>query len=53
MDIPTISLQGARAARDDARELVKKGLHPSHARQDVLSARSNEGKATFRAVSDE
>lgn len=52
-EYPTISLQGARAARDDARELVKKGLHPSHARQEVLSARINEGKATFRAVSDE
>ncbi|KML53866.1 hypothetical protein VL15_21890 [Burkholderia cepacia] len=50
---PTISLQDARAERDDARELVKKGLHPSHARQDVLSAHINEGKATFRAVSDE
>ncbi|VWD18958.1 MULTISPECIES: integrase arm-type DNA-binding domain-containing protein [Burkholderia] len=52
-EYPTISLQDARAARDDARELVKKGLHPSHARQEVLSARINEGEATFRAVSDE
>lgn len=52
-EYPTVSLQDARAARDDARELVKKGLHPSHARQEVLSARINEGKATFRAVSDE
>ncbi|VWD17678.1 integrase [Burkholderia lata] len=49
----SISLQGARAARDGARELVKKGLHPSHARQEVLSARIDEGKATFRAVCDE
>ncbi|UVE65270.1 tyrosine-type recombinase/integrase [Burkholderia pyrrocinia] len=52
-EYPTISLQDARAARDDARELVKKGLHPSHARQEMLSVRINEGKATFRAVSDE
>jgi len=52
-EYPTVTLQDARAARDDARELVKKGLHPSHARQEVLSARINEGKATFRAVSDE
>ncbi|WP_272545879.1 integrase arm-type DNA-binding domain-containing protein [Burkholderia cepacia] len=52
-EYPTISLQEARAARDDARELVKKGLHPSHARQEVLSARIDEGKATFRAVCDE
>ncbi|MGT0190797.1 integrase arm-type DNA-binding domain-containing protein [Burkholderia sp. GbtcB21] len=52
-EYPTVSLQAARAARDDVRELVKKGLHPSHARQEVLSARINEGKATFRAVSDE
>ncbi|MDN7905233.1 hypothetical protein QZM18_14065 [Burkholderia diffusa] len=40
-------------ARDEARALVKKGLHPFHARQEVLSARINEGKATFRVVSDE
>ena len=52
-EYPTISLQGARTARDDARELVTKGLHPPHARQEVLSARINEGKATFRVVSDE
>jgi integrase len=52
-EYPTISLQDARVARDHARELVKKGLHPSHARQEVLSARIDEGKATFRAVSDE
>ncbi|WP_321809177.1 MULTISPECIES: tyrosine-type recombinase/integrase [unclassified Burkholderia] len=52
-EYPTVSLQDARAARDDARELVKKGLHPSHMRQEVLSARIDEGKATFRAVSDE
>ncbi|MBF5013928.1 tyrosine-type recombinase/integrase [Burkholderia pseudomultivorans] len=52
-EYPTVSLQDARAARDEARELVKNGLHPSHARQEVLSARINEGKATFRAVSDE
>jgi len=37
-EYPTISLQDARTARDDARELVKKGLHPSHARQEVLAA---------------
>ncbi|EDT40020.1 hypothetical protein BamMEX5DRAFT_4200 [Burkholderia ambifaria MEX-5] len=35
-EYPTVSLQDARVARDDARELVKKGLHPSHARQEVL-----------------
>ncbi|MFP3504973.1 Arm DNA-binding domain-containing protein [Burkholderia sp. SIMBA_062] len=52
-EYPTVSLQDARVARDDARELVKKGLHPSHARQEVLSTRINEGKATFRSVSDE
>ncbi|WP_082746903.1 tyrosine-type recombinase/integrase [Burkholderia sp. MSMB1826] len=52
-EYPTINLQEARAARDHARELVRNGLHPSHARQEALSARINEGKATFRAVSDE
>jgi len=52
-EYPIISLQDARAARDGARELAKKGLHPSHARQEVLSAHINEDKAPFRAVSDE
>ncbi|UTV53446.1 Arm DNA-binding domain-containing protein [Burkholderia arboris] len=52
-EYPTISLQDARAARDDARGLVKKGLHPSHARQEVLSAPISEGKATFRVICDE
>ena len=52
-EYPTVSLQDARTARDDARALVKKGLHPSHARQNQLSARIDEGKATFRAISEE
>ncbi len=49
----SISLQDARAECDGPREFVKKGLHPSHERQEVLSTRINEGKATFRAVCDE
>ncbi|MGY4725160.1 Arm DNA-binding domain-containing protein [Burkholderia pyrrocinia] len=31
-EYPTVSLQTARVARDEARALVKKELHPSHAR---------------------
>ncbi len=46
-------MQDARAECDGPSEFVKKGLHPSHERQEVLSARINEGKAPFRAVSDE
>ncbi|WP_244137655.1 Arm DNA-binding domain-containing protein [Burkholderia sp. BCC1644] len=42
-EYPTVSLQDALPARDDARALVKKGLHPSHAKHEVLSARINEG----------
>ncbi|KVX52984.1 tyrosine-type recombinase/integrase [Burkholderia stagnalis] len=52
-EYPAVSLQDARRARDDARALVRKGLHPSHVRQEVLSKTIIEGKATFRAISDE
>lgn len=45
----SISLQDTRAECDAARE----GPRPSHTRQEVLSARIIEGKAPFRAVSDE
>jgi hypothetical protein len=36
-EYPAISLQDARKARDDARELLKQGIHPSHARQSTLA----------------
>jgi len=32
-EYPAVSLQAARAARDSARALVKKGTHPAHARR--------------------
>ncbi|MBR0568349.1 integrase arm-type DNA-binding domain-containing protein [Azoarcus sp. L1K30] len=52
-DYPTVSLQDARRAREDARELVKHGLHPSHARQAEKARQVSENEQTFRAVSEE
>lgn len=45
-----ISLARARELRDEARKLVKQGVHPSHARQRDLLQRVNENANTFKAV---
>ncbi|MCG9054756.1 tyrosine-type recombinase/integrase [Laribacter hongkongensis] len=52
-EYPTLSLQEARKARDDARELVKQGVHPSHARQAVLSSQLTQNTNTFEFVARE
>lgn len=52
-EYPSISLQDARRARDDARDLVKKGIHPAHVRQqekaDLMMSHSN----TFESIARE
>lgn len=50
---PALSLQDARKARDDARELVKQGQHPSHARQADRSKQIGDNANTFKAVAEE
>jgi len=50
---PVVSLQEARKARDDARELVKQGIHPSHARQSSLTNQLTKNANTFESVSRE
>lgn len=52
-EYPSMSLQDARKARDDARELVKQGIHPSHARQSTLAGQLAKNANTFEAVARE
>lgn len=52
-EYPAISLQDARKARDDARELVKQGIHPSHARQSTLAGQLAKNANTFEFVARE
>lgn len=52
-EYPAVSLQDARKSRDDARELVKQGVHPSHARQSSLTDQLVKNANTFEAVSRE
>ena len=52
-EYPTVSLQDARKARDDARDLVKQGIHPSHARQSSLSGQLAKNAHTFEFVARE
>lgn len=52
-EYPAVTLQDARKARDDARELVKQGIHPSHARQSTLVDQLAKNGNTFEAVARE
>lgn len=52
-DYPTITLSEARKARDEARELIKKGLHPAHARQNERLLKIAANNDTFKAIAEE
>ena len=52
-EYPIISLQDARKARDDARDLVKQGIHPSHARQSSVTDQLTHNANTFEVVARE
>ena len=52
-EYPIIGLSAARAARSDARELVKMGIHPAHHRQEAKKAILSENKNSFEAVARE
>lgn len=52
-EYPAISLQEARRVRDDARELVKQGIHPSHARQSTLANQLTQNTNTFESIARE
>jgi integrase len=45
-----VSLEGARAARDAARVLVRRGVHPAHARQETLRSQIERNADTFKVV---
>lgn len=47
---PGVSLQEARKARDDARALVKQGVHPAHRRRLDRLVRASELADTFEGV---
>ncbi len=48
-----VSLEAARKARDEARELVRKGMHPAHSRQTRLRDQIDQNKNTFKVVAIE
>lgn len=52
-EYPAVSLQDARRLRDEARELVRQGVHPSHARQAKLTDQIARNANTFEAVARE
>jgi len=52
-EYPQVSLLDARKARDDARDLVKQGTHPAHARQAEKLGNIVENANTFEAVTRE
>lgn len=50
---PDITLQEARKARDDARELIKQGIHPAHIRQREKARTIQENTNTFEIIARE
>ncbi len=52
-DYPSVSLADARKARDDARDLIKQGRRPAHARQSERTQQINANALTFKAIAEE
>jgi hypothetical protein len=52
-EYPLVSLADARKARDDARELIRQGRHPAHARQTERTRQINANALTFKAIAEE
>jgi len=52
-EYPDLSLADARAKRDEARALVKQGLHPSHVRQAEKLENIADGGNTFKVIAQE
>ena len=50
---PETGLAAARSARDEARKLVRQGIHPSHVRQEAQTRMLAENENTFEAVARE
>lgn len=52
-EYPNVSLADARTARDEAKALVKQGIHPSHVRQAEKLNNIAEGANTFQSIAEE
>ena len=52
-EYPETSLADARAERDNARKLVKTGVHPAHTRKALKAANIAEGGNTFEGIARE
>jgi Integrase len=52
-EYPEVSLSDARTARDEAKALVKQGIHPAHVRQAEKLNNIAAGANTFQAISEE
>ena len=52
-EYPTLSLSGARQLRSEARELVKKGIHPAKHRKAAQLVQQTQNATTFEAVTRE
>ncbi|WP_263147779.1 integrase arm-type DNA-binding domain-containing protein [Pseudomonas sp. RIT-PI-AD] len=50
---PAVSLADARAERDSARDLVRAGKHPAHARKSAKAQQLAENRNTFQVVAEE
>ncbi len=52
-DYPAITLSEARKVREEARDLIKKGLHPAHDRQRGRRQTIAANRDTFKAIAQE
>lgn len=50
---PEVTLQEARRARDEARDLVRKGINPVHHRHEIKMTNIEHGKNTFKSLAIE
>lgn len=48
-----VSLEKARKQRNDARDLVRKGIHPTHDRKSKVRDQVRRNESTFKAIAEE
>lgn len=52
-EYPAVSLGDARRLRDEARDMVRRGVHPAHARREAVAEQVASNAATFEAIARE
>lgn len=52
-EYPAVSLADARRMRDEAKALVKQGVHPAHYRREQRQAAAGERLNSFRSIADD